>query len=68
MSNVGSKLKLAAVFSADVVSYSGQMGEDESATVKTLDTYDGVMFSQIKKRDKTMSKFDQQCPLKNIGC
>jgi adenylate cyclase len=43
------KRKLTAVFSADVVDYSRLMGEDESATVKTLETYKGVMFSLIKQ-------------------
>ncbi len=43
------KRKLTAVFSADVVGYSRLMGEDESATVKTLETYKGVMFSLIKQ-------------------
>jgi class 3 adenylate cyclase len=31
------KRKLAAVFSADVAGYSRLMGEDEAATVKTLE-------------------------------
>ena len=43
------KRKLTAIFSADVVDYSRLMGEDESATVKTLETYKGVMFSLIKQ-------------------
>ncbi len=43
------KRKLTAVFSADVVDYSRLMGEDESATVRTLETYKGVMFSLIKQ-------------------
>ena len=43
------KRKITAVFSADVVGYSRLMGEDESATVKTLETYKGVMFSLIKQ-------------------
>ena len=43
------KRKLTAVFSADVVGYSRLMGEDEAATVKTLETYKQVMFSLIKQ-------------------
>ncbi len=43
------KRKLTAILSADVVGYSRLMGEDESATVKTLETYKGVMFSLIKQ-------------------
>ena len=43
------KRKLTAVFSADVVGYSRLMGEDESSTVKTLETYKGVMFTLIKQ-------------------
>ena len=39
------KRKLTTIFSADVVDYSRLMGEDESATVKTLETYKGVIFS-----------------------
>jgi adenylate cyclase len=41
--------KLTAILSADVVGYSRLMGEDEAATVKTLETYKGVMFSLIKQ-------------------
>jgi adenylate cyclase len=43
------KRKLTAVFSADVAGYSRLMGEDEAATVKTLETYKGVMFTLIKQ-------------------
>ena len=43
------KRKLTAILSADVVEYSRLMGEDKSATVKTLETYKGVMFSLIKQ-------------------
>ena len=41
--------KLTAVFSADVVGYSRLMGEDEAATVKTLEDYKGVMCTLIKQ-------------------
>jgi adenylate cyclase len=43
------KRKLTAVFSADVVGYSRLMGEDEAATVKTLEAYKQVMFVLIKQ-------------------
>jgi len=43
------KRKLTAVFSADVAGYSRLMGEDEAATVKTLETYKQVMFTLIKQ-------------------
>ena len=49
MTTEGFKRKLTAVFIADVVGYSRLMGEDEAATVKTLETYKGVMFSLIKQ-------------------
>jgi len=42
------KHKLTAVFSADVAGYSRLMSEDESATVKTLETYKEVMSTLIK--------------------
>ena len=42
------KRKLAAVFSADAVGYSRLMGEDEAATVRTLEFYKGVMSELIK--------------------
>jgi adenylate cyclase len=41
--------KLTAILSADVVGYSRLMGDDEAATVKTLETYKGVMTSLIKQ-------------------
>ena len=43
------KRKLTAIFSADVAGFSRLMGEDETATVKTLEAYKGVMFSLIKQ-------------------
>ena len=43
------KRKLTAVFSADVAGYSKLMGEDEAATVKTLEAYKQVMFSLVKQ-------------------
>jgi adenylate cyclase len=49
MATEGFNRKLTAVFSADVVGYSRLMGEDEAATVKTLEDYKGVMFTLIKQ-------------------
>jgi adenylate cyclase len=43
------KRKLTAVFSADVAGYSRLMGEDEAATVKTLEAYKQVMVALIKQ-------------------
>jgi adenylate cyclase len=41
--------KLTAVFSADVVGYSRLMGDDEAATVATVEAYKQVLFSLIKQ-------------------
>lgn len=49
MSQEDFKRKLTAILSDDVVGYSRLMGDDEAATVKTLETYKGVMFSLIKQ-------------------
>ena len=49
MNTEGFKRKLTAVFSADVVGYSRLMGEDEAATVKTLQTYKVVMLTEYNK-------------------
>lgn len=43
------KRKLAAILSADVAGYSRLMGDDEAATVQTLEAYKKVMFSLIKQ-------------------
>jgi len=43
------KRKLTVIFSADVAGYSGLMGEDEAATVQTLEAYKKVMFSMIEQ-------------------
>jgi adenylate cyclase len=49
MNQEGFKRKLAAILSADVAGYSRLMAEDESATVKTLETYREVMSTLIKQ-------------------
>lgn len=43
------KRRLAAIFSADVVGYSRLMGEDDTATVKTITAYREVMDALIKQ-------------------
>ena len=49
MAQDGFKRKLAAILSADVVSYSRLMGEDEEATVRTLTAYREVMADLIRE-------------------
>ena len=49
MATEGFRRKLAAVFSADVAGYSRLMGEDEAATLTTLEAYKQVMFVLIKQ-------------------
>ena len=49
MNTLDFKRKLTAVFSADVAGYSRLMGEDEAATVRTLEAYKQIMFSLIKQ-------------------
>jgi adenylate cyclase len=49
MTQEGFKRKLAAILSADVVAYSRLMGEDEEATVRTLNEYRGVMTTLIQQ-------------------
>ena len=49
MPTEGFKRKLTAIFNADVVDYSRLMADDESATVKTLETYKGVMYTFINE-------------------
>jgi adenylate cyclase len=49
MATEGFKRKLAAVFSADVAGYSRLMGEDEAATLTTLEAYKQVLFVLIRQ-------------------
>jgi adenylate cyclase len=49
MATQGFKRKLAAILSADVVGYSRLMGEDEAATVMTLETYKNVITDLIQQ-------------------
>jgi TolB-like protein/class 3 adenylate cyclase/Tfp pilus assembly protein PilF len=47
MSAEGFKRKITAIMSSDVVGYSKLMGNDEAATVKTLEAYKSVMSALI---------------------
>ena len=49
MNSQNFKRKLIAIFCADVAGYSRLMGEDEPATVKTLEACKEIMFSVIKQ-------------------
>jgi len=49
MAEEGFKRKLTAILSADVAGYSRLMAEDDTATVKTLETYREVMSTLIKQ-------------------
>jgi class 3 adenylate cyclase/Ca2+-binding EF-hand superfamily protein len=49
MTTPGFKRKLSAVLMADVVGYSRLMGEDEAATLETLNAYHGVMADLINQ-------------------
>ena len=49
MMQEGFKRKLTAVFSADVAGYSRLMGDDESATVETLEAFKAVMYALIEQ-------------------
>ena len=49
MATEGFKRKLAAILSADVAGYSRLMGEDEAATVRTLETYRRVISDLIQQ-------------------
>ena len=49
MATQGFKRKLTAILSADAVGYSRLMGEDEAATVRTLETYRRVIADLIQQ-------------------
>ena len=49
MATEGFKRKLAAILSADAAGYSRLMGEDEAATVRTLETYRRVIADLIQQ-------------------
>jgi TolB-like protein/class 3 adenylate cyclase/Tfp pilus assembly protein PilF len=51
MAENGFKRKLTAILSADAVDYSRLMGEDEEATVRTLNTYREVLASLIQQHN-----------------
>ncbi len=49
MATEGFKRKLTVILSADAVGYSRLMGEDEVATLRTLETYKGVITALIQQ-------------------
>jgi adenylate cyclase len=49
MATEGFRRKLAAILSADVAGYSRLMGEDEAATVRTLETYKRIVSDLIQQ-------------------
>jgi adenylate cyclase len=49
MTNQEVKRKLAAILSADVKGYSRLMGEDEVATIRTLNAYKEIMSTLIHR-------------------
>ena len=49
MEKKGFHRKLAAILSADVVGYSRLMQDDESATVKTLESYKQIICDLVKQ-------------------
>ncbi|MDJ0829040.1 MAG: adenylate/guanylate cyclase domain-containing protein, partial [Desulfobacterales bacterium] len=51
MADGGFKRKLTAILSADAVEYSRLMGEDEEATVRTLNTYREVFTALIQQHN-----------------
>ena len=51
MNTKGFKRKLSAILSADVVGYSRLMGEDEEATVRTLNKYKEMIFELIERHN-----------------
>jgi len=54
MAEKGFKRKLTSIFSADAVGYSLLMGDDESATVRTLSSYRHVISMLIKQYNGTV--------------
>jgi len=52
----GFKRKITAIMSSDVVGYSKLMGDDEAATVKTLESYKGVMSALIDQHRGRVAK------------
>ncbi|MGD2186935.1 MAG: adenylate/guanylate cyclase domain-containing protein, partial [Desulfobacterales bacterium] len=51
MADEGFKRKLTAILSADAVDYSRLMGDNEEATVRTLNTYREVFTSLIQQHN-----------------
>ena len=61
--------KLTAILSADVEGYSRLMGEDEEATVRTLNTYRDAMSRLIEEHTAAASpagaSLSDSCPPRN---
>jgi adenylate cyclase len=51
------KRKLTTIFSAVVAGHSRLTGEDEAATVKTLEQYKGIMPGLIRQHRGTVADF-----------
>jgi len=51
MNTEGFQRKLTAILSADVVGYSRLMGQDEEATVRTLNKYKEIIFGHIERHN-----------------
>jgi len=54
MTEEGFKRKLTSIFSADAVGYSYLMGDDESATVRTITENRNVISTLIKHNNSTV--------------
>ena len=54
MAQEGSKRKLTAILSADVVGYSRLMDDNEEATIRTLNIYCASMTTLIQKHSAFM--------------
>ena len=59
MATEGFKRKLTAILSADAVGYSRLMGEDEPATLRTLETYKRVISDLIQQHRGRMAGFSR---------
>ena len=54
MSQEGFKRKLTSILSADAVGYSRLMGDDETATVRTITAYRNIISTLIKQHSGTV--------------
>jgi hypothetical protein len=63
----GFHLKLTAILSADVAGYSRLMQDDESATVKTLESYKKIISDLVKQPSWTGFEKEDLMPIR-ITC